>query len=79
MDLNGYGEYDLLHGMWRFIYRILTNNHIQPLLGEKTGVEVVLARNKSRRLEVVKKRLVKYMGSRGDIIFTLQGQGVMIQ
>jgi hypothetical protein len=35
---------------------------------------VTLARNESRSLEVIEKRPRKNMGSRGDIIFTLQGQ-----
>jgi hypothetical protein len=41
---------------------------------QKTGVAVTLARNESRSLEVIEKRPRKNMGSRGDIIFTLQGQ-----
>lgn len=46
---------------------------ISAQLGEKTGIAVTLARNKSTSLEVIEKRPGKIMGSRGDILFTLQG------
>lgn len=50
-------------------------NKMSPLSfsEEKTDIAVTLARNKSRSLEVIEKRLGKNMGSRRDIFFTLQG------
>lgn len=79
LNLNSCGEHDLLHGIWRFIYWIFTNNHIQARLGKKTSVAVTLCKNQSKSLEGIEKRPEKNMGSRGDVLFTLQGQGVRIQ
>lgn len=62
LNLNGYGEHGLLHDIWRYMYRIFTNNHIKVRLAEKTGIAVTLARSKSRSLKAIEKRPGKKHG-----------------
>ncbi|KAL4215623.1 hypothetical protein AB4K20DRAFT_1973115 [Rhizopus microsporus] len=67
LNLRDHSEDDLLHDVWRFIYRNFTNNHIQTKLDEKT-------RNESRSLVVIDKAPRKSMGSKGGILFKFQDQ-----
>jgi hypothetical protein len=67
--LNNYSESDLLHQLWRFIYRQFGDCSLRAMLGERCSVAVAIARNNDRSLEGQEKRQRKIMGAKLDILF----------
>lgn len=67
--LNDYSESDLLHQLWRFIYRQFGDCSSRAMLSERCSVAGAIARNNDRSLEGQEKRQRKIMGAKLDILF----------
>ncbi|KAG1464114.1 hypothetical protein G6F56_005147 [Rhizopus delemar] len=62
-------ENDLLHSVWRFVYRAFSRGQIKAMLGESCSVAVAMSRNKDRALEVSERRPRKSIGAKLDVLF----------
>ncbi|KAG2235014.1 hypothetical protein INT48_000256 [Thamnidium elegans] len=67
--LTDFSESDLLHSVWRFIYRAFFSSPVKAMLGERCSVAVAMGRNEDRSLEDLEKRERKSVGSKVDILF----------
>lgn len=65
----GLSEGDILHSVWRFLYKAFSRGHVKAMLGEKCSVAVSLGKNEDRSLEVSEPRPRKSMGAKLDILF----------
>jgi hypothetical protein len=64
-----FSEGDLLHHLWRFVYKAFRTSQVKAKLGEHTSVSSVMGRNNDRTLESDEKRERKPVGAKVDILF----------